>query len=572
MATGLSPGPNHGLVIYSRHTEIYGLQIQNCPGDGIQLFGGLVDAPYLSNITIGAPGKGNVIINNGSYGIEGPIDHNVTVQDNYVGTSLTFIPGQGNLWDGMFFAVQSGVNVKIGGSRLLGQQNYLCSNGYSGLHINIADPAKFQPGFAITGNVIGTDDSGTMNLGNLGFTFGGTQLGGGITLLGQGPISIGGAGGLSNIIAFNYNGVYTTIDDRKTILENSFYCNSNKGIALDFNANKGILPPAILCLQGSNLVGTAPPGMMVDIYLHDATGCANAPCQGKTLLSRVTADVTGMWSYNVAAWPGARFTAIAQDANGNSSEFADCILDPNVNASNGGPYCPGDSIFLFATLDTAAGNVTFEWFGPGGYTSNQQNPVDATMPGTYLVVADIMGCGADSATTDVMVYPLATDTIRDICIGDSVVVNGHVYNLSNLNGEEVLPGAGQYGCDSLVVIDLQYTNGVAARIYATHANACRGDSVDYWFNLELVNGPFDVVYTTGLGPPDTLYGIFDGHMESLVATSDIHFDILDVISPMTSCAPIIFPSDSIMVSMLDISPVVKTMAGMASVVLVKTMA
>lgn len=557
------PNVSHGLVIYSRRTEIYGLQIQNFPDDGIQLFGGFMgEDAFLSNIVIGAPGKGNVVIQNGSYGIEGPVNRNVLIQGNYIGTNLAFSPGLGNGWDGIFLTVESGQNVRVGGSRALGQQNYLCSNMFSGLRIFIDDVNTFLPGFTITGNIIGTDDTGMRNLGNQGFNFGVMQRGGGIAVLGDGPVTIGGTGAAQNVIAYNYDGFYTQGFDRKTILENSFYCNTNKGIHLESNANNGILPPAILCLQGSTLVGAAPPGTLIYLYRHDVTGCVgDVPCQGKEFLDRVSADLLGAWSYDVSAWPGSRFTAIAEDMDGNSSEFAECILDPNVIASNGGPFCPGDSVFLFAELDTAVGTVTFEWFGPNGYQSNDQNPVDATEAGTYLVVANVMGCGADSAYTEVGFYDFPTDTIRDICIGDSVVVNGTVYNFLNRFGVEIFPDAGANGCDSVVVIDLQFMNFISGKIFSTRPTACLGDTVAFWFDLQLGNGPHDVVYTTGLGPPDTVFNIFGGHFDTLVVTGDVRFEILDIISAETTCEPMIRQSDSILVSTLDINPVVSDYGG-----------
>ncbi len=565
--SALGPGANHGLVIYTRRTEIYGLQIQNFPADGIQIFGGfmMMEDDFLSNIIIGAPGKGNVLILNGSYGLEGPVDRNVSIQGNYIGTNLQFNTGLGNAWDGVFLNVLSGANVTIGGSRLLNQQNYLCSNMFSGLRVVISDGAQFLPGFDITGNVIGTDNTGVQNLGNMGFTFGPGMSGGGISVFGDGPMAIGGPGGLANIIAFNYTGFHTDTDDRKTVLENSFYCNTSKGIHLTSNANGGILPPAILCLQGSMLVGDAPSGMMVDVYLHNNVICPLAPCQGLTLLGRVTADVTGLWSFDVAGWPGAQFTALAQDALGNSSEFAACILDPNVIAMNSGPYCPGDSIFLFSMLDTAVGNVEFEWFGPNGYTSNVQNPIDAIEAGTYTVVADIMGCGADTAFTDVFIYPLATDTLRQLCLDDSLVVNGTTYDAGNTFGIETLVDSSFYGCDSIVYIELEFSLPLTANIFSTKPRVCAGDTVSYWFSLQLADigggGPFDVVYTTGAGQLDTVYGIFDGHSQSIVVSQDVHFDILEIFTDVTLCAPMIVQSDSIIVSELDVSPIVSDYGG-----------
>jgi gliding motility-associated-like protein len=216
-------------------------------------------------------------------------------------------------------------------------------------------------------------------------------------------------------------------------------------------------------------------------------------------------------------------------------------------------------------LDTAVGNVTFEWFGPGGYTSNVQNPVDATEPGIYTVVADIMGCGADTAFTEVFIYPLATDTIRELCLGDSIVINGNVYNDANQFGWETLPGVSQFGCDSLVVIALHINQHVTGNIYSSRPRACAGDTVLYWFNLEFGGvggaGPFDVVYTTGDGSIDTIFGIYDGQAQTMVVTADVHFEILEIITDITICEPTILLSDSIVVSDLSVNPLVTDYGG-----------
>jgi gliding motility-associated-like protein len=303
---------------------------------------------------------------------------------------------------------------------------------------------------------------------------------------------------------------------------------------------------------------------MIDLYRHDASLCPDVLCQGRTLLGQTITGPDGMWSFDVSAWPGSEFTAIAQDAMGNSSEFSACVLDPNVIASNTGPFCLGDTIFLFSMLDTAVGNVTFQWFGPNGYTSTMQNPVDAVDSGRYTVVADIMGCGADTAFTDVEIYPIASDTLRQLCIEDSIVVNGTVYNANNPFGIEVLEDVTQNGCDSIVVVALEFDFSLSANIFSTLPRACFGDSVSYWFNIVQNGvgggGPFDVVYTAG-GQPDTAFGIYDGHSQKVEVISDIHFEVLEVITDQTICTPRINVSDSIMVSALNISPIVTNYDG-----------
>jgi len=72
-------------------------------------------------------------------------------------------------------------------------------------------------------------------------------------------------------------------------------------------------------------------------------------------------------------------------------------------ASNGGPYCPGSTISLFATSPDP--NATFSWTGPNDFKSSEQNPTipnaDETNAGTYTVSVD--GCTSPPASTTVTV-------------------------------------------------------------------------------------------------------------------------------------------------------------------------
>ena len=96
----------------------------------------------------------------------------------------------------------------------------------------------------------------------------------------------------------------------------------------------------------------------------------------------------------------------------------DCgILPPTV--SNDGPYCVGETIHLTARSQTGA---TYSWTGPGGFTSNQQNPsrpnCTLNMAGTYTCTITVGG-QSSSATTDVVVYPQpnANFTFTTVCQG-----------------------------------------------------------------------------------------------------------------------------------------------------------
>jgi hypothetical protein len=75
-----------------------------------------------------------------------------------------------------------------------------------------------------------------------------------------------------------------------------------------------------------------------------------------------------------------------------------------LTASNGGPYCVGDAVSLYASsADPAA---TYTWSGPNNFNSNEQNPTIANgAPGTYSVTSN--GC---TQTTTVVVNPFSSIT------------------------------------------------------------------------------------------------------------------------------------------------------------------
>lgn len=547
---------DHGLVINTRHTRIQGLCIRNFPGDGIQLFGGFVDDNYLSDITIGGVDKGNIITGNDGYGLEGPVNNRIRIQGNYIGTNLQYNAGLGNALDGLFLDVLDGDNVIIGGVAGSGRENVIGSNGFSGIKINLNNAAPEYDDFYLIGNYVGTDPSRTEMLGNLGFVFGGGQEGGGIIVIGDGDLAIGGSGDSINVIAYNYDGIFHRDFAGKTFHDNLFICNSNGGIRLEGGANNDITAPYNLCVGETTIWGMSDPNVRVDVYIHDDATCAGAPCQGASRLGTTQSDGSGAWTLNAAIPGGGSVTAIATDATGSSSEFADCLLVLDVEASNTGPYCPGDSIFLQAT--TTGTPSTIQWQGPNGYTSDELNPVDAVDSGLYMIVVDFGGCVFDTSETRVEFLPVTSDTLRVICGDEMFVVNGTVYDKDNLSGVEVLEGANAYGCDSIVVINLVPFPTPQGGLFVPEY-ACAGDTIDVSFLFQNPSGPYDVVYSNGVDPPDTLEGITSGYTFPQVVTGDMFFRLIEMKHAFIQCASTLIKArDTVLVSSIAVDADVST--------------
>lgn len=94
------------------------------------------------------------------------------------------------------------------------------------------------------------------------------------------------------------------------------------------------------------------------------------------------------------------------------------LAGPLANAPtawNSGNTCVGNSLTLYAS---AIANATYNWTGPGGFTSNQQNPTITTTTGinsgTYYVTATVNGCTSTAANTAVTIYAIPVITAVSI--------------------------------------------------------------------------------------------------------------------------------------------------------------
>ena len=111
-------------------------------------------------------------------------------------------------------------------------------------------------------------------------------------------------------------------------------------------------------------------------------------------------------------------------------------------ASNGGPYCEGNTIALSTP---AVSGATYAWTGPNGFTSAQQNPTrpNATAAdfGTYAVTVTVDGCTSPAGTTTVIDANAAAVASNGgpYCVGDTIslstpAVAGATYAWTGPNG------------------------------------------------------------------------------------------------------------------------------------------
>jgi titin len=299
--------------------------------------GVLIQGGATANVIGGTDaGAGNLISGNQGTGVEitgnGTTDN--VVQGNFIGTDSTGTVALGNGGSGVRILAGAGNNT-IGGTTAEAG-NLISGNGLDGVTITNAGTAGNQ----IQGNRIGTDLSGTLNLGNGG---NGVAVTGGAHDNGIGGTALG----AGNIIGFNGNdGVLINSGADNGILHNSIFDNANLGIELLNGGNNNHPAPqltsavagcgvttvrGVLAAQASTLY-------TLEFFVADSSG------QGQQFLGSVTVttDENGLAVFSVDLAgeqpPGQPVTATATDPSNNTSAFC----QPVVVTKAGGRHRPGN--------------------------------------------------------------------------------------------------------------------------------------------------------------------------------------------------------------------------------------
>jgi hypothetical protein len=328
------------------------------------------------NIIGGAdPAARNVISGNGRQGISFNSSSN-TVQGNYIGTDRTGTIAIPNGFQGVAFFGSVSASGNVVGGVNPGEGNLISGNNLSGVALveNVSDTQ-------ILGNFIGTDVTGTVDLGNVQHgvllddgIFGapsGNFIGGDAGTTPGGPctgacnlISGNGMDGVhlegvgtdgntvqGNLITFNETGVFVVDGIDNAILANSIFSNNQLGIDLqtigidpndsgdgDTGGNNLQNFPELSSALSANgnltidgtLNSSPDTTYLLEFFANDACD-PSGNGEGQTFLG--SADVTTDGSGSAAiqadlpapAAAGPVLTATATDPAGNTSEFSNCV-------------------------------------------------------------------------------------------------------------------------------------------------------------------------------------------------------------------------------------------------------
>ncbi len=181
----------------------------------------------------------------------------------------------------------------------------------------------------------------------------------------------------------------------------------------------------------------------------------NSPvCQGSTLILASSGGSAYSWSGpngytsnlqnptipNVQAANAGTYTVTVTNANCSATATTHVLVNPSPVAasSSNSPVCQNGTINL-----SASGGSSYSWSGPGGFSSNQQNPVipnaQVQNSGTYTVTVTAAGCSSTSSVP-VTVTPLpaaGAGSNAPVCQGGTLVLagfGGGTYSWSGPNG------------------------------------------------------------------------------------------------------------------------------------------
>jgi hypothetical protein len=411
--------PNVGVQGCFLGTDASGMTAGVNLGAGVYAFGGT----GASAITIGGPQPAD---RNLLPSVVLDVVAGATVEGNLIGTDATgaaTLPAPDNynrIW----------INSVGGTTFIRGNVVSGAGGGGGGVIIGDGSPSAFET--ILQGNFIGTDATGTVDLGNgFGIEVDTTD----VTIGGTGP-------GEGNVIAFNGGGVWVGPNGKRcTIRGNSIHSNARQipyapgGILLfnpsppldylsplpndpgdaDTGANERQNFPVITSVVSSLADGgtttitgllNSTPNTLFELDFYSNPSCLHWPrsyVEGETYLGsdQVTTDGNGDAPINVilpvTLEPGARVAATATDPDGNTSEFSQRIVlhtDPGAGNPAG---VAGAELYGFHFLPGAT--VTVGGLAAPSVVVNDYYKVTFTTPSlTPGTVNDIVLTNTDGTT------------------------------------------------------------------------------------------------------------------------------------------------------------------------------
>ncbi|MEO1259532.1 MAG: gliding motility-associated C-terminal domain-containing protein [Bacteroidota bacterium] len=122
--------------------------------------------------------------------------------------------------------------------------------------------------------------------------------------------------------------------------------------------------------------------------------------------------------------------------------------------------------FIALSFDFAIGDDIAPTLCPGESIEVNGTIYDETNPtGTEILQnGSVFGCDS-IVDVNLNFHPIANGAfMQTLCAGGNAIVNGTIYNENNPTGTEVLPGASVNGCDSMISVNLTFSDVVSSTL------------------------------------------------------------------------------------------------------------
>ncbi|HWV69191.1 gliding motility-associated C-terminal domain-containing protein [Chitinophaga sp.] len=407
----------------AEHVNIYGIDLEIPPG-WFTSGGYCLNITESSHITIGAPGKGNVmnasdgLISSGvqltqgnatdlhiAYNLLGVNPDGVSIPIYMISYPSIILWGTGNVeMDHNQICAYTRIEEYYSALVPLGKRNYnvhdnIGGGDYTGSNkignasftittyprtditgdnaIEVKNNHILEGYFALgggygtvllQGNKINTDVTGAIRTGRSYANFS-------VELFRVKSAFIGGnQQSEKNYISGLFGGVSCSYDDHVTISKNSFFCNG-----------KGIQSKETVFVEsftGTTVSGTSEADAVIEVFDADNCSGTQGGCEGKVYLGRTVADAGGKWSYSGALPENVVVTGTNKE--GSTSEFTRATINTErieVTPS----FCgkPGSIKGIAVT-----GAVVIQWEDASGNIVGRDAELPAILPGTYTLWAN----------------------------------------------------------------------------------------------------------------------------------------------------------------------------------------
>jgi len=180
---------------------------------------------------------------------------------------------------------------------------------------------------------------------------------------------------------------------------------------------------------------------------------------------------------------------------------------------------------------------------------------DEANPSGVEVVANGAATGCDSIIRVDLSFGAAVEEAIELslCEGEQIEVNGTIYDIDNPSGTEVIEGGAASGCDSIIVVDLDFNERPAGSLEGP-SSVCAGDSVLLTFRLS-GGEAYDLSLSDENGVVDSFTGVQDGFTYAVSPEASTDYFISSLSAVINLCPAELGPGLRVEVSEVEAAAV-----------------